>query len=182
MRVLIIGASKGVGLDTNRRAIDVGFDVRALARSAAAMSLVSPRLEKLSGDALDPTDVRAALVGVDAVIMTLGVGLGELARPVHLVFEATRVLLGAMRDQSAKLLVCVTAFGAGISQSSISCFQRVPFHIVFGHAYDDKTWQEELIKGSALDWTIVRPGVLAPGGRVVSCMWWKFSGAVLRAG
>lgn len=63
MRVLIIGASKGVGLETARRAIDVGYDVRALARSAAAMSLVSPRLEKVGGDALDPTDVRAALAG-----------------------------------------------------------------------------------------------------------------------
>ena len=165
MRVLIIGASKGVGLETTRRAIDVGYDVRALARSAAAMSLVSPRLEKVSGDALDPTDMRAALAGVDAVVMTLGVGLGELARPVHLFSEATRVLLGAMTDQSVKRLICVTGFGAGNSQSSISCLQRVPFQIVFGHAYDDKTRQEELIKGSALDWTIVRPGVLAPGGR-----------------
>ena len=165
MKVLIIGASKGVGLETTRQAIDAGYDVRALARSAATISLVSPRLEKLRGDALDPADVRASLDGVDAVIMTLGVGLGDLARPVHLFSEATRVLVGAMRDQSVRRLVCVTGFGSGDSQASISCLQRVPFQIVFGRAYDDKTRQEELIKGSALDWTIVRPGVLTPGGR-----------------
>lgn len=165
MKVLIIGASKGVGLETTRQAIDAGYDVRALARSAATMSLVSPRLEKVSGDALDLADVRASLAGVDAVIMTLGVGLGELARPVNLFSEATRVLLEPMSDQSVKRLICVTGFGAGDSQASISCLQRVPFQIVFGNAYDDKTRQEELIKGSALDWTIVRPGVLTPGGR-----------------
>ena len=165
MKVLIIGASKGVGLQTTRQAIDAGYDVRALARSAATMALVSPRLETVSGDALDLADVRASLAGVDAVIMTLGVGLGELARPVHLFSEATRVLLEAMSDQSVRRLICVTGFGAGNSQASISCLQRVPFQIVFGHAYDDKTRQEDLIQGSALDWTIVRPGILTPGGR-----------------
>lgn len=165
MKVLIIGASKGVGLETTRQAVEAGYDVRALARSASTISQVSPRLEKVNGDALDYTDVSASLAGVDAVIMTLGVGLGELAQPVHLFSEATGVLLRAMPDQSVKRLICVTGFGAGDSRGSISCLQRVPFQIVFGHAYDDKTRQEELIKGSTLDWTIVRPGVLAPGGR-----------------
>ena len=41
--------------------------------------------------------------------------------------------------------------------------QRVPFQIVFGRAYDDKTRQEDLIKQSCLDWTIARPGVLLNG-------------------
>ena len=35
MRVLIIGASKGIGLETTRQAIKAGHYVRALARSAA---------------------------------------------------------------------------------------------------------------------------------------------------
>jgi putative NADH-flavin reductase len=41
----------------------------------------------------------------------------------------------------------------------------VPFQIVFGRAYDDKSSQERLIKESELDWTIVRPGVLTSGPR-----------------
>lgn len=165
MRLLIIGASKGVGLETTRQAIDANYDVRAMSRSAATISLASPRLEKVNGDALVNADVRAALAGVDAVIMTLGVGLGELARPVHLFSEATRVLVGAMQDQSVRRLICVTGFGAGDSRASINCLQKVPFQMVFGRAYDDKTRQERLIKDSALDWTIVRPGVLTPGAR-----------------
>lgn len=84
---------------------------------------------------------------------------------MHLFSEATRVLVGAMQDQSVRRLICVTGFGAGDSRASINCLQRIPFQIVFGRAYDDKSLQEQLIKGSALDWTIVRPGVLTPGGR-----------------
>ncbi|NOT41391.1 MAG: NAD(P)H-binding protein [Alphaproteobacteria bacterium] len=165
MRVLIIGASKGIGLETTRRALEAGYDVRALARSAAGIDLSSPKLEKVRGDALNRRDVEAALAGVDGVIVTLGVGLGELFQPIHLFSDATRVLIAAMKARSVKRLICVTGFGAGDSRASISCVQRLPFQLVFGRAYDDKTRQEQLIKESVLDWTIARPGVLTGGPR-----------------
>ncbi|MBM3645805.1 MAG: NAD(P)-dependent oxidoreductase [Alphaproteobacteria bacterium] len=165
MRILIIGASKGIGLETTRQALAAGHHVRALARSATAIAVSNPSLEKMPGDALKPEDVEAALAGVGVVIQTLGVGLGELFRPVHLFSDATRVLIAAMNRQGVKRLICVTGFGAGDSRASISCLQRLPFQIVLGRAYDDKTLQETLIKESGLDWTIARPGVLTSGPR-----------------
>jgi len=165
MRVLIVGASKGIGLETTRQALDAGHDVRALARSATAIAVTNPSFEKIRGDALKTEDVEAALVGVDVVIQTLGFGLGDLFRPVHLFSDATRVLIASMRSQGVKRLICVTGFGAGDSRASISCLQRLPFQIVFGRAYDDKSLQEKLIKESELDWTIARPGVLTSGPR-----------------
>ena len=163
MRVLIIGASKGIGLETTRQALDAGHLVRALARSASAIAISNPSLEKMRGDALKIEDVEMALVGVDVVIQTLGVGLGDLFRPVHLFSDATRVLIEAMRSLGVKRLICVTGFGAGDSRESISCLQRLPFQIVFGRAYDDKSLQERMIKENELDWTIARPGVLTNG-------------------
>jgi putative NADH-flavin reductase len=165
LRVLIIGASKGIGLETTRQALDAGHHVRALARSAAAIAISNSDLEKIRGDALKAEDVEAALVGVDVVIQTLGVGLGDLFRPVHLFSDATRVLIAAMRGHGVKRLICVTGFGAGDSRASISCVQRLPFQIVFGRAYGDKSLQERLIQESGLDWTIARPGVLTGGTR-----------------
>lgn len=163
MRVLIFGASKGIGLETTHQALVAGHDVRALARSAGAIAISNSSLEKMRGNALKTRDVEAAVVGVDVVIQTLGVGLGELFRPIHLFSDATRILITAMKKQSIKRLICVTGFGAGDSRASISCLQRLPFQVVFGRAYDDKTLQEQLIKESELDWTIVRPGVLTNG-------------------
>ena len=165
MRVLIIGASKGIGLETTRQALDAGHHVCALARSAAAIVISNPNLEKIRGDALKTEDVEAALVGVDVVIQTLGIGLGDLFRPVHLFSDATRVLIAAMRGHGVKRLICLTGFGAGDSRASISCLQRLPFQIVFGRAYGDKSLQERLIQESGLDWTIARPGVLTGGPR-----------------
>jgi len=165
MRVLIIGASKGIGLETTRQALDAGHNVRALARSATEIAISNPSLEKMRGDALKTDDVETALVGVSVVIQTFGVGLGDLFRPVHLFSDASRVLIQAMKIQGVKRLICVTGFGAGDSRASISCLQRLPFQIVFGRAYDDKSLQEHLIKESELDWTIARPGVLTSGPR-----------------
>jgi hypothetical protein len=109
--------------------------VRALARSAADIAISNPNLEKIRGDALKAEDVEAALIEVDVVIQTLGVGLGDLFRPVYLFSDATQVLIVAMRGQGVERLICVTGFGAGDSRASISCLQRLPFEIVLGRAY-----------------------------------------------
>jgi putative NADH-flavin reductase len=165
VHVLIIGASKGIGLETTLQALDAGHNVRAFARSAATIGLSNSRLEKVRGDALKAEDVATALIGMDVVIQTLGVGLSDLFRPVHLFSDATRVLVPAMKTRGVKRLICVTGFGAGDSRASISWIQRLPFQIVFGRAYEDKSLQELLIEESGLDWTIARPGVLTGGPR-----------------
>ena len=51
--ILVIGASRGIGLETVRAALATGHHVRALARSAASIPVENPRLEKIAGDALD---------------------------------------------------------------------------------------------------------------------------------
>ena len=165
MQILIIGASKGIGLETTRQALAAGYDVRALARSATSINMTDAKLEKMPGDALNRQDVEVALAEVDVVIVTLGISLRDLFKPVRLFSESTRVLIAAMTEKSVNRLICITGFGAGDSQTSIAPLQRFPFKIVFGHAYDDKGRQEELIKQSGLDWTIARPGVLLNGAR-----------------
>lgn len=165
MHVLIVGASQGIGLEVARQALAAGHQVRALSRSANSMALADPHLEKFSGDALNTEDMEAALMGIDVVIQTLGVKLGQLFQPVHLFSNATRVLIAAMRSKGVTRLISVTGFGAGDSGASISLLQRLPFQIVFGRAYGDKSVQERLIKESGLEWTIARPGVLTRGAR-----------------
>lgn len=163
MRVLIIGASSGIGLEATRQALAAGYQVRALARSADRIAISDRNLEKFRGDALRPEDVNAAIADVDVAIQTLGIGLSALARPVHLFSRSTMVLIAAMKAQGVNRLISVTGFGAGDSQSRIGCLQRIPFQLVFGRAYDDKSLQERLIKRSGLAWTIARPGFLTSG-------------------
>ena len=72
-KVLIIGASRGIGLETVRAALRAGHRVRALARSAASIPIQDANLDTVSGDALDRDTVRDALQDVDVVIQTLGI-------------------------------------------------------------------------------------------------------------
>jgi len=163
--VLILGASAGIGLAATRLALERGHRVRAFARHADRIPLQLPGLEKISGDARRPADVREALAGADAVIQALGIppGVRMVTGPVDLFSAATAVLVPLMEELRVRRLVAVTGFGAGDSRAAISVLQRPGFWLVFGRAYADKDNQERLIRQSGLDWVIARPGVLTNG-------------------
>ena len=105
-RVLVIGASRGIGLETVKALLARGLDVRALARSATHLAIDDPRLEKVDGDALDPATVERALAGIDAVIQSLGVSFSPqtMLKGTTLFSRATRVLVDAMRAKGVKRL------------------------------------------------------------------------------
>ena len=163
--ILIIGASRGIGLKTLELALKAGHRVRALARSADRIPVTDANLEKISGDALDPAAVRSALAGVDTVIQTLGVAPSPemLFKPTRLFSAATRVLVAAMQETGVKRLICLTGFGTGDSRNHGSFLYNAAFHLFLSRVYDDKDVQERIVQESSLDWVIVRPVILTNG-------------------
>jgi putative NADH-flavin reductase len=163
--VLIIGASRGIGLETLNNALGAGHKVRAFARSASLISVHHPRLTKVAGDALDPVAVKQALAGVDAVIQTLGAAAGPetIFGPVRIFSKTTRVLVAAMEETGVRRLICVTGFGAGDSRDRGGLLYSAAFHLLLGRAYADKDVQEWIIRKSRLEWVIVRPVILTNG-------------------
>ena len=163
--LLIIGASRGIGRQAVEMGLASGHSVRAFARSADSIAFDDPALEKRQGDALSPDDLEPALDGVDAVIQTLGLSLRPslITGPVRLFSHATHCLVAAMNKAKVSRLIAVTGFGAGSSRDSMGCVARIPFRLLLGRAYDDKSTQESLIEESELRWTIVRPAILTNG-------------------
>jgi putative NADH-flavin reductase len=127
--ILIIGASRGIGLEAVRFALEAGHTVRALARSAGRIGINHPDLRKVSADALNQGALADALVGVDAVIQTLGLRAGPdvILKPVHLFSDATRTLVTAMKEAGVKRLISVTGFGAGDSRNRGGCLYDLPY-------------------------------------------------------
>ncbi|ROU02943.1 NAD(P)-dependent oxidoreductase [Histidinibacterium lentulum] len=164
MRLLVIGASRGIGAEAVRLGLMREHEVRAFARSAMSLP-EEPGLERIAGDATKAGDVAAAVNGVDAVLLCLGLpkGAGALARPTTLFSSATEVVLDAMRAIGVQRLIAVTGFGAGDSRAAVGRIMGLPFEAVMGRAYADKTRQETLIRNSGTDWTLVRPGILTGG-------------------
>ena len=164
--VLVIGASRGIGLETVRCALADGHRVRALARGAASIPIDEDGLEKIAGNAVDRTIVTASLKGVDAVIETLGApkDLATTLWGTRAFSDATRILVDAMREQGVRRLVAVTGLGAGDSRGHGGLlYDAIAFPLVLKRIYDDKDVQEQMIRASGLDWTIVRPGLLRSG-------------------
>ena len=187
--VLIIGASRGIGLETARAALRAGHSVRALARSGAGIPIQDAKLTKVSGNALDPDTIRNVLRDIDVVIQTLGVDFSPrlVFEGTKLFSESTRILVDAMKAAGVKRLTTVTGLGAGDSRGHGGLlYDAVVFPLLLKRVYDDKDVQEWIVRSSGLDWTIVRPGLLkdspATGSyRVLTAPRdWRF-GAISRA-
>lgn len=159
MKILVLGATGATGRLIVGNAVAKGYEVVALVRSKAkAMDLIGSEL--IEGDARDRAVLTRAIVGCDAVISSLGTAMSPF-REVTLLSTATRALVGVMGEQNIRRLVCITGLGAGDSRGHGGFFfDRLFLPLMLRKVYEDKNRQEDAIRASTLDWTIVRPTVL----------------------
>src|SRR4029453_7413786 len=144
-KVFIVGASRGIGLETVKAALLAGHSVRALARSAASIPIQNPVLEKVSGNARDSSTIQSALQGVDVVVQSLGVDIAprSIFERTTLFSQSTRILVDAMKAAGLKRLIAVTGLGAGDSRGHGGLlYDAVVFPLLLKRVYDDKDVQE----------------------------------------
>ena len=70
MNIVVIGASRGIGLATVKAALAAGHSVRAMSRSG--LGITHPRVTTIMGDATGRADLATAIAGGDVVIQALG--------------------------------------------------------------------------------------------------------------
>jgi putative NADH-flavin reductase len=162
MNLLIIGATRGIGRCLLEQALAAGHAVTALVRHPQRLAQNEERLRVIQGDILDPEAVERAVVGQEAVCITIGIGI--TLGPVQVFSQGTANVLAAMRRQNVRRLICITGIGAGDSQGHGGFFyDRIIHPLLLKTLYADKDRQEALIRASDADWTIVRPGFLTHG-------------------
>ncbi len=86
--------------------------------------------------------------------------------------DTTRSLLAAMQATGVRRLVAVTGVGAGETRGHGRFLYEHLIYPFFTQAlYADKDRQEDLIRASATDWTILRPAPFkaTPGGSPSTC-------------
>jgi len=159
MKVVVLGATGATGRLIVGKAVAKGHEVVALVRSREKAADLAGA-EFVEGDARDPVALTRAIAGCDAVISSLGTAMSPF-REVTLLSTATRALVGVMAEQNVRRLVCITGLGAGDSRGHGGFFfDWVFLPLMLRNVYEDKNRQEDAIRASALDWTIVRPTVL----------------------
>jgi putative NADH-flavin reductase len=162
MKLLIIGATRGIGRNLVEQALDQKHAVTALVRRPQGLSINHERLTVMPGDILDPEAVEQAVEGQDSVCITIGTGPSR--RPVTVFSKGTQNVMAAMTPSKASMLICVTGIGAGDSKNHGGFFYDKIFNpLLLKTIYEDKDRQEELVRNSGLEWVIVRPGFLTNG-------------------
>jgi uncharacterized protein YbjT (DUF2867 family) len=154
MRLLVIGATGALGREVVSQALDRGQRTAALVRKPAEAALPDS-VELVEGDVRNPASLQAAVGGRDAVICALGTPSPR--RPSTLLKDGTANLVNAMSRDGVRQLVCVTVLGTGSSAANGSFVYRHVILRVLAPMMPDKQAQEDVIRASELDWTIVRP-------------------------
>ncbi|MFE9579089.1 NAD(P)-dependent oxidoreductase [Nocardia sp. NPDC006044] len=161
MKIAVFGATSTVGRLVVAQAIEEGHEVTAFTRSAAGLEQRHERLHIVEGDVLDTNSVERAVVGQDAVLVSLGAGRKGVIRA-----EGTRAVLAAMERTGVKRLIVQTTLGVGDSRGNLNfVWKYLMFGMLLRQAYADHVQQELYVRASELDWTIVRPSAFTDGPR-----------------
>ena len=84
--------------------------------------------------------------------------------PPNICEVGTANVIAAMAAASVRRLVCITSYGVGDTRDRLSPLYRLWFRVLqLGEQLADKERQEQLVKASGLDWTLIQPVGLTDG-------------------
>ena len=161
LSILVFGATGGTGRAVVDQALEAGHHVTAFVRTPSKLDRKHDRLKVLQGDATDNAAVRSAMPGHDAVFCALGAPARDRS---GLRERGTAAILEAMEATGVRRLVCLSTYGIAETRDSLPFFLKyvvVPFYLA--RAFADHEAQEERVRASAVDWTLVRPTNLTDG-------------------
>jgi NADH dehydrogenase len=161
MKVFLTGGTGFVGSELLRQLLAAGHAVRALVREGSQGKLTAAEnVELYLGDVTDAASLVGALEGCDAVIHLVGIirefpGRGVTFKEIHV--DGTENMLEACKEQGVSRYLHMSSNGTRERSNT---------------AYHRTKWQaEELVRDSALDWTIFRPSIIfGPGSEFVGML------------
>jgi len=128
MKLVVLGASGGIGRLLVQQAAERGHEVRAVGRAGSRIEVQSGgSLHR--GDLTDEAFLREAMRGSDAVASCLGLKLPGIA-PWHKAEDATfldrstTAIVAAMKAERVRRVIAVSAGGVGDSLSLVPAFFR----------------------------------------------------------
>lgn len=163
MKIVVFGASRGVGCHIVEQALDAGHHVTAFVRSPSAFASKHPNLTIYQGDAMNAAAVEQAIAGQEAVISALG----PARPPVPGMMEtAAKNIVTGMKKHGVRRLVSTT--GAGVRQPEdtpkfADQLIALLLNVLAKDVVRDSAANVHVIQASDLDWTVVRYPRLSDG-------------------
>lgn len=159
MKLIIFGSTGSIGRQLVRQGLEQGHLVTAFTRDPSKLDIRHDNLKGVRGDAMDLPSVEKAVQGQDAVLCSLGAGAKGTVRA-----RGTKNIIRAMEKAGVRRFVCQSSLGVGDSWGNLNLFWKyVMFRGFLRQAYADHVSQEDHVRQSDLDWTIVRPAAFTDG-------------------
>ncbi len=189
MRVVVFGASGGIGATLVQLAAAAGHQLTVVSRKPMELP-AGARL--VLGDVLDPAVVDGAIAGQDAVLSALGIRrknqanpMSPLASPADFTERTARSITSAMKKHGVTRVIAVSASGVGDSRPGLNAMMRFMIRYTnVGANYRDLEEMEKVYAASGLDWCCVRPTGLTHGSvtrRVARLEGFPFNAWIARA-
>jgi putative NADH-flavin reductase len=164
MKVLVLGAGGKTGKLVVQEALAAGHEVTVLVHTDPQEedkheAVFPSKVQVFRGDVRNPTKLRQALEGQQAVIDTIGGTKPFLTTDLET--SAIKVVIEAMKQMGTRRLIAVSALGEGESRGQTSFFyERLLMPTFLRGVVEDKANMEAEIEHSGLEFVIVRPSLL----------------------
>lgn len=155
MKLVVVGATGGTGLEIIRQAVERGHCVTAFVRSPEKLKLFGDRVAIRQGDLLNRAELERVVAGHDAVLSAFGPRMPLSKAEVHLLEQFAVALSAAMQSAGVGRVV-VESVGFLFSDSLFPPAYLLG-RLFFARTVADAAAMEQVFGESKLDWTMVRP-------------------------
>jgi len=162
MKIVIFGATGGIGKQLTEQCLTAGHTVTVLARKPEVLQAFADRITIVQGDLLNASSVEEAVKGQDVVLSTFGAKGGKDS---DIYPKGIASIMLAMKTQGVSRIVCVTAAPVDDSPELGFFFGKIIKPLFLQKYYDGMKQLEIALRQSDLDWTLVGPGRLTDGPR-----------------
>jgi len=155
MKLLVLGATGGTGLEIVRQALVRGHSLTVLVRSPNRLQPFQDRIAIKEGDLLSSNDLEPVVKGQDAILSAFGPRVPIARADANLLQRFAVALTNAMRSSGVKRVVVESV--AFLFKNSIMPPAYLLGRLFFPGVVADTSAMERIFKESGLDWTMVRP-------------------------
>jgi putative NADH-flavin reductase len=153
MKLVVLGATGGTGIELVKRAIERGHSVTAFVRSGQRLAQFAPNVDIVEGSLSRTADLIRVISGQDAVLSAFGPR--DPRGKERLVGPFARSLTAAMAESGVSRLIILSV--AFLFRDSVLP-PTYPFgQLFFKNHVADCAEMEAVVQDSRLNWTIVRP-------------------------
>jgi putative NADH-flavin reductase len=155
LKLVVLGATGGTGLELVKQALERGHSVTALVRSPDRLKEFKGRITVKQGDLLNSGELEQAIQGHDAVLSGFGPRVPVSKADANLLERFARALTRAMpRAGVRRVIVESVAF---LLKDSIFPPAYLLGRLLFPRTVADASAMERIFAETDLDWTMVRP-------------------------